>query len=142
MPNPHQLTLSAELESLQVFRDLVKTTCQGIQSLDDQAIYDIQLAVDEICTNIILHGYAGMDPGSIILSIDTAEDQLVITITDFGQAFEPAEPPAPDVNAGIEERETGGLGLFFVYMSVDDIQYESTPTGNNTILIKKFQKAA
>jgi len=137
--NHHQITLSAELESLPDFRDFIKSAIQNIQALDEQAIYDVQLAVDEICTNIITHGYADMDPGSIILSVDLEQDQMIVTITDFGHAFEPAEPPAPDANASIDEREIGGLGLFFVYMSIDDLQYESTPTGNNTRLIKKFQ---
>lgn len=134
----HQITLSAELQSLSDFRELIKTASQNIQGMDEQAVYDVQLAVDEICTNIITHGYEGMDPGSIILSVDVEKDQMLVTITDFGHAFEPAEPPAPDMNASLEEREIGGLGLFFVFMSIDDLQYESTPTGNNTVLVKKF----
>jgi anti-sigma regulatory factor (Ser/Thr protein kinase) len=135
-----QITLSAEFESLSNFRNHVKKMSQGVTGLDEQAIYDIQLAVDEICTNIITHGYAGMDPGSIILHVEVGTEALVVTITDFGHAFEPAEPPAPDPNASIEEREIGGLGLFFVHSSVDDIEYESSPTGNTTRLIKKFAK--
>ncbi len=138
MPTHHQITLSAELESLPAFRNLIKSVCQNVPQLDEQAIYDVQLAVDEICTNIITHGYAGMDPGSIILSVDLLQDHLLVKITDFGHAFEPTEPPAPDLNASIDEREVGGLGLFFVYMSIDDIQYESTPTENSTILTKNF----
>lgn len=135
-----QITLSAELESLAAFRNHVKTICQNVSGLDEQAVYDIQLAVDEICTNIITHGYAGMDPGSIILHAEVGAETLAVTITDFGHAFEPAEPPAPDPNASLEEREIGGLGLFFVHSSVDDIEYESSPTGNTTRLIKKFAK--
>lgn len=132
-----QITLPAELESLPFFREHIKAACQGAAGLDDQAIYDVLLAVDEICTNIITHGYAGMDPGSIILNVEFAPQALVVTISDFGHAFEPVEPPAPDANASIEEREIGGLGLFFVFSSVDDIQYESSPVGNTTRLIKK-----
>lgn len=135
-----QITLSAELESLAAFRNHVKTICQGVSGLDEQAVYDVQLAVDEICTNIITHGYAGMDPGSIILHVEVGTESLVVTITDFGHAFEPVEPPAPDPNASLEEREIGGLGLFFVHSSVDDIEYESSPTGNTTRLIKKLAK--
>jgi serine/threonine-protein kinase RsbW len=134
----HQITLPAELESLAHFRDHIRATCNNISSLDEQAIYDVTLAVDEICTNIIIHGYAGMDPGSIILNVEVTPQALVVTISDFGHAFEPVEPPSPDANATLEEREVGGLGLFFVFSSVDDIQYESSPFGNSTRLIKKL----
>lgn len=133
-----QITLPAELESLPLFREHIKSACQGVAGLDEAAIYDVQLAVDEICTNIITHGYADMDPGSIILNVEILSQSLMVTISDFGHAFEPVEPPAPDANATLEEREVGGLGLFFVFSSVDDIQYESSPAGNNTRLIKKF----
>ena len=138
MSNYHQITLSAELESLPVFRGFIKSVSQNIPGLDEEAVYDIQLAVDEICTNIIMHGYAGMDPGSIILNVEVTPQMLTITISDFGYAFEPVEPPAPDINATLEEREAGGLGLFFVFSSVDDIQYESSPIGNTTRLLKKL----
>lgn len=133
-----QITLPAELESLPLFREHIKTSCKGVAGLDDQAVYDIQLAVDEICTNIITHGYEGMDPGSIILVVEVLSQSLMVTISDFGRAFEPVEPPAPDIDATLEEREASGLGLFFVFSSVDDIQYESSPTGNATRLVKNF----
>lgn len=140
MPATHQITLSAELESLSVFRALIKSAGQNVQGLNEQAVYDVQLAVDETCTNIITHGYAGMEPGAIILKVEVAKNELVVTITDFGHAFEPIVPSAPDTDASIDEREVGGLGLLFVHMSIDDIQYESTPTENNTRLVKKFKE--
>jgi anti-sigma regulatory factor (Ser/Thr protein kinase) len=136
-----QITLSAELESLAAFREHVKAACRGLAGLSDAALYDVQLAVDEICTNIITHGYAGMDPGSIILNVEATADEFTVSITDFGHAFEPVEPPAPDPNAPIEERGLGGLGLFIVHSSVDDIRYESSPAGNVTRLVKKLARS-
>lgn len=138
MTHPHQITLSAELESLPIFRNLVKTACQNVQGLNEETIYDIQLAVDEVCTNIITHGYEGLDPGSIIMEVKVESNQVLVSITDFGHPFEPAEPPAPNLTAELDERKSGGLGLFFVFMSVDDINYESSETGNITKLIKKY----
>lgn len=138
MAQHHQITLSAELKSLSIFRGLVKTACQNVQGINEQTLYDLQLAVDEVCTNIITHGYEEMDPGSIIMSIDVELDQVLISITDFGHVFEPVEPPAPDLTLDIDEREAGGLGLFFIFTSVDEIKYESSETGNVTKLLKKF----
>lgn len=134
--NSHQITLSAELESLPLFREMIKTASLN-SGLSNEDVYDVQLAVDEICTNIITHGYEGMDPGSIILRAGWGRDAFTVMITDFGHPFEPTEPPPPDTEAPMEEREEGGLGLFFVFMSVDDLRYESSPTGNVTTLVKK-----
>ena len=133
---PNQITLSAELESLPRFRELIKTASLN-SGLSEQDVYDMQLAVDEICTNIITHGYEGMDPGSIILYAEMEGGVFTVRITDFGHPFEPTEPPAPDTEAPLEARDEGGLGLFFVFTSVDDLLYESSPTGNTTTLIKK-----
>ncbi len=102
-------------------------------------MYDLQLAVDEACTNIITHGYAGMNPGSVILALELFSDQVVVTLTDFGHPFEPSEPPPPDPEARLEDFPTEGLGLFFIYQTMDEIFYESTEDGNCLTFIKKIQ---
>ncbi len=138
MRNQHQITRSAELESLSVFRDFIDNVCKQHQSVDKQICYDLKLAVDEACTNIITHGYAGMNPGSIILSLAMAPDKMVVTITDFGHPFEPSEASAPDVEAGFEGRPMGGFGLFFIYQTMDEINYETTADGNRLTFVKQL----
>ncbi len=138
MKNQHQMTRSAEMESLSVFRDFIEKACKQHQSVDDQICYDLKLAVDEACTNIITHGYAGMNPGSIILSLEMAPNKVVVTITDFGHPFEPSEASAPDVEAGLEDLPMGGFGLFFIYQTMDEINYETTEDGNHLTFIKQL----
>jgi serine/threonine-protein kinase RsbW len=136
MASVHRITRAAYLESLHDFREFIKENFSGISGVTDEFLYDIQLAVDEACTNIISHGYAGMDPGSIILDLDIDSDKIVVTLTDFGHSFEPSSTPVPDVNAPIEERELGGFGLFFIQQSVDEMDYQVTEDGNKMILTK------
>jgi serine/threonine-protein kinase RsbW len=136
MASLHRITRAAYLESLNEFREFIKEYCSGIPGVTEEILYDIQLAVDEACTNIISHGYAGMDPGSIILDLDIGLDRIVVTLTDFGHSFEPSNTPMPDVNAPIEERELGGFGLFFIQQSMDDMSYQVTEDGNKMILTK------
>ncbi len=138
MRNKHQITRSAELESLAVFRDFIEKVCKQHRSVDDQICYDLKLAVDEACTNIITHGYAGMNPGSIILSLEIAPNKAVVTITDFGHPFEPSEASLPDVEAGLKDRPMGGFGLFFIYQTMDEINYETTEDGNRLTFIKQL----
>lgn len=136
MPDTHRITRAAQLESLSDFREFLKDHCANYPGVTNEILYDIQLAVDEACTNIITHGYAGMDPGSIILDLELTPEKLIITLTDFGHAFEPESAPMPDVDTPIEERELGGFGLFFIRQSVDDVEYRTTEDGNTMKLTK------
>jgi serine/threonine-protein kinase RsbW len=136
MTSTHRITRAAYLESLGDFREFIKKHCTGIPEVTDEILYDVQLAVDEACTNIISHGYADLDPGSIILDLEIDPGKLTVTLTDFGHSFEPSSAPTPDVNAPIEERELGGFGLFFIQQSVDEMNYQVTEDGNKMTLIK------
>ncbi len=136
MPDIYRITRAAQLESLSDFREFLKDHCANYPGVTDEILYDIQLAVDEACTNIITHGYAGMDPGSIILDLELTPEKLIITLTDFGHAFEPESAPTPDVDTPIEERELGGFGLFFIRQSVEEMDYRTTEDGNRMRLTK------
>ena len=140
MTSTHRITRAAYLESLNEFREFIKEQCSGLPGVNEEILYDVQLAVDEACTNIISHGYAELDPGSIILDLATAPEKLIIVLTDFGHSFEPSSAPIPDVNAPIEERELGGFGLFFIQQSVDEMTYEVTEDGNKMTLTKYLNK--
>ena len=135
-----QITLAAEFESLAKFRAFIDDVCRGSLALDEDFRYDLKLAVDEACTNIITHGYAGMNPGSIILSLEITPQQVCIALTDFGHSFEPAASPQPDLQAALEDRETGGFGLFFIYQTMDEVDYETTEGGNQLTLIKRLPR--
>ena len=139
MAETFRITRAAYLESLDEFRRFLKEHCAGRTGVSGEVLYDLQLAVDEACTNIITHGYAGMNPGSIILDLELDSDKIVITLTDFGHAFEPESTATPDVEAPIEERELGGFGLFFIQQSVDQMDYIVTEDGNKMILTKQFR---
>jgi serine/threonine-protein kinase RsbW len=134
----YQITRAAELQSLAAFREFIETACKGQPDVSEQVCYDLKLAVDEACTNIITHGYAGMNPGSIILSLELSPQQVKMTITDFGHAFEPGEAAAPDLEAGLADKEMGGFGLFFIYQTMDAIDYEATGGCNQLTLIKRL----
>jgi serine/threonine-protein kinase RsbW len=135
----HQITRAAELKCLAGLRDFIDAQCKGRSGVDEQTLYDLKLAVDEACTNIISHGYAGMNPGSIILGVEIDPEKVTLTITDFGHAFEPCETPMPDVQAGLEDRLMGGFGLFFIYQCMDLVEYETNEDGNCLRLTRRLQ---
>lgn len=132
----------AELESLAIFRDFIEKTCKNRPGIDTQFIYDLKLAAEEACTNIITHGYAGMNPGSIILDCRVEPDRVVLTITDFGHQFEPYEPEKPEISSNIDEVTLGGFGLYLIYQCMNEVDYETNEDGNHLILIKYIRKDA
>lgn len=140
MADIHRITRAAYPESLRDLREFIKEHCGAHPLVDSQTLYDIQLAVDEACTNIITHGYAGMDPGSIILDLEVEPEKLRISITDFGHSFEPDNTPIPDVTAPLEERPLGGFGVFFIRQSMDHMEYQVTEDGNTMILTKRLYR--
>jgi anti-sigma regulatory factor (Ser/Thr protein kinase) len=138
MSQRFQITRAAELESLQVFRDFISDCCAR-HNIPGGTVIDLKLAVDEACTNIITHGYKGMDPGSIILSFRIEPGRILIQITDFGHVFEPAEAPRPDVEAALDDRPLGGLGLYLIYQTMDNIDYHSSDDGNTLTFTKYIE---
>jgi serine/threonine-protein kinase RsbW len=134
----YQICRAAERESLAGFRQLIDAACQQQAGAGDPVCYDLKLAVDEACTNVITHGYAGMNPGSILLTLEFGEQQVVVTITDFGHPFEPYEPEAPDVEASLENGLSHGFGLFFIYQTMDRVSYRTGEDGNHLVLVKRL----
>lgn len=140
MLNRYQITRAAELESLDVFRRFI-TECCARYDIPGEVVLDLKLAVDEACANIIEHGYRGMDPGSIILSFWIEPDRIVVQITDFGQVFEPVEGLKPDVEAALKNDEMGGIGLYLIYQTMDNIDYQVSREGNTLTFTKCFRVA-
>jgi anti-sigma regulatory factor (Ser/Thr protein kinase) len=140
MAKKQQITCAAELQSLALLRQFIDRACAAHPEIpalaEPQVLYDLKLAVEEACSNIIEHGYAGMNPGSIILALEISPRQVDITITDFGHPFEPSERAIPTPQELLEGNVTGGFGLFFIYDAMDEVDYETSEAGNNLYFVK------
>jgi serine/threonine-protein kinase RsbW len=136
MVDRRQIALPAETGSLVAIRTFVEDLCSQA-GLDAETSYDIKLAIDEVCMNIIEHGYAGMNPGSIVVSLQYGARKFVVRITDFGHPFDPREPSAPDPQAMLRG-DPGGVGLYFIYRSVDSVTYQASESGNTLTLVKNL----
>ncbi|MBP6786243.1 MAG: ATP-binding protein [Candidatus Promineofilum sp.] len=105
--------------------------------LPEAAAYRLSLAVDEIATNIVLHGYnsAGRS-GNLTIWAETTADQLVVTLEDTGEPFDPRQVPQPsDLDRPLEERRDGGLGIFLALWGVDGFSYEQRGDRNRSQFI-------
>jgi serine/threonine-protein kinase RsbW len=106
--------------------------------VSDDIAFKIKLAVEEAASNVIEHGYKGMDPGSIILTLKFDPQRVLVELTDFGHPFEPSESPVPDLEAMLGDRPPGGFGLFFIYQTMDHVDYRTSRQGNTLIFTKKL----
>ncbi|MBM4324553.1 MAG: ATP-binding protein [Deltaproteobacteria bacterium] len=135
---------AATLDSLGPVRDYLKSAAQTA-GLDKKATYEVCLAVDEIATNIILHGYeeAGRS-GVLDVHVDMGERQLTVTLEDDGEPFDPRQSKLPedeDLLRPLEERPIGGLGLYLAFQGVDEFRYERAGGRNRNIFVVYLQSA-
>jgi serine/threonine-protein kinase RsbW len=104
---------------------------------DERALYEIQLAVDEACANVVDHAYEGADPGDIEVSCRLDDQILTVQVRDWGTGFDLSGVADPDLDAPLEERTLGGLGLFLVRQVMDDVQFRSDPELGNELMMSK-----
>ena len=120
------MTYIARYENLADVRDFggqASETC----GLSRDSIYKVELAVDEAFTNIIEHAYGGESQEEIQCTCKIGEDGLTVTLRDCGHPFDPQSVPDPDLDASLEEREPGGLGLFFMRQLMDEVHFSFIP---------------
>jgi serine/threonine-protein kinase RsbW len=126
------------VESVAEFRNFVEDACRGAGA-DESVCFDLKLVVDEACSNLVMHGYDGLEPGPIGVSFAVDGDEIVITITDRAPPFDPRDAPIPNLDAPASERRPGGLGWHLIRELVDRIEYESdADRGNRLTLVKRF----
>jgi anti-sigma regulatory factor (Ser/Thr protein kinase) len=134
--------LPGDLNSLEIIREYVRGAAADA-GLERKQAYRLSLAVDEIATNIVLHGYqeAGMD-GNIRISATLSESTLTIVLEDDAVPYDPHQSDNPDdLDAPLEEREIGGLGVFLAIQYVDEFRYERIANRNrHTFIIKANNK--
>lgn len=131
-----KLTLPAKLESLNTIRKFIREAAVNA-GLDDNASYNLQLAVDEIATNTITHGYHEANlSGDLIVHSELTDKLFRITIEDTGLPFDPRTlklPAEEDLSKPLEERPIGGLGVYLALNGVDRFDYERVDDHNLNI---------
>jgi serine/threonine-protein kinase RsbW len=133
------LCISAELNNLPKIRKFIQESARS-KEIDADAISDIVLAVDEITTNIIVHGYNGAG-GDIEFKMSTEAGWVIIQVSDRARPFDPTRLPPPDISLPLEERTPGGLGVYLAKNLMDELTYKRLPSGKNQLtLIKEINQ--
>jgi anti-sigma regulatory factor (Ser/Thr protein kinase) len=129
------MNLYADLSQLGAIREFVAQAGREL-SVEECVVPDLQLAVEEICANSIQHGYDGQG-GQIEVTVEMVEAGIQVTVMDWGISFDPQAVPIPDVEAPLEQRPLGGLGLFLVRKLMDEVRFEFDGERGNTVVMMK-----
>jgi len=135
MDNRFSLTITADLNNLTDIYHFVEQTAATL-GLDESATSDIKLVVDEAATNIIVHGYQD-EKGNIEIEIRQEGDTLVIQLRDEATLFNPLSIPPPDLTKPLEERTSGGMGVYLMRQLMDEVNYSVTSSGGNELTMIK-----
>ncbi len=133
-----ELTLPAAAENIEKAVEFVNSQLEAA-GCPPKVTVQIDIAIDELFGNIAHYAY-GKDTGEATVRVEvTEEPSVIITFIDSGIPYNPLEKPDPDVAQSLEERQIGGLGIFMVKKSMDDITYEYKD-GQNILRIKKIME--
>ena len=125
----------------------LQNLCQNCEDIgrsinvSDKSIFEMNLALDELFTNIISYGFNDCREHIIKISITVDGDQMEMRIEDDGIPFNPLESKTPDFQCGIEDCKIGGLGIHLIKKLMDDLQYQRVADKNILVLKRKLQKA-
>lgn len=117
--------------------DLIERFFEGAK-LEDTARYSVDLAAEEIFTNLVRHNPAGED--KITMRLRLEGDDLALSVTDFNAPhFDIEDAPQPDTTQPLEERTPGGLGLMLVKTLMDRVEYRHENRNGTVTLHKKVR---
>ena len=124
------------MDSLRELRDFTESAASH-SGLKHDDVFAFKLVVDELCANIIQYGFEDGQPGLLSLFFNAEGDKAKLIIRDDGKFFSPDQAQSPDLEADWDERQMGGLGIYFVKELMDDVTYNRTEEGVNQFILEK-----
>ena len=137
MGNGCVITVSAAAESIDKITEFINAELESL-GCDMKAQKQIDIAADEIFSNIAHYAYEnGEGNAEIRLEKSDSPKAVTLTFTDSGAPYNPLEKPDPDVTLSADEREIGGLGIYIVKKTMDEVKYERKD-GKNILSVIKY----
>ena len=133
-------TLSMTVKNNHDELDYIVSTVEGMAERENwppALVYRVHLVVEELVLNVMDYGYdAGIH--EIEINLASEEDSLTIEIVDSGKPFDPlTEAPEPDLEASIEDRRVGGLGVYLVRTMMDQMHYKRENEKNHLTIVAR-----
>jgi len=131
------LRIKSSLSELDRMRDFLKLCCKKIK-ISDKDYFKIELALLEICVNIIRYAYPQSN-GEIMIKTWQDGDRIFLEIRDQGVPFDPRELKPPDIDDIIKNQRKGGMGVFLSRTLMDGFDYKRENNQNVLTIYKKLK---
>lgn len=132
-----ELTIAAQVENIAAVTDFVNERLEAMDC-SVKARMQIDVAIDEIFSNIAYYAYApGVGEATVRVMYEAEPRAAHISFIDRGRPYDPLSAAEPDISLSAEERDIGGLGIYMVKKSMDEVSY-SYENGCNILSIKKY----
>ncbi len=107
-----------------------------LHEVPSRVLYAVNLALDEVTTNVIRHGFDDPKNKEIVAHVIARGGEVMTEVTDSGRAFDPLAAPPPNLDAPLSERTLGGLGIHLVRSLMDGVEYRRE-NGKNVLTLRK-----
>lgn len=135
-----ELDIEALIENLETVMQFVDAELEEADCLPKVQM-QIDLAVEEIFVNIANYAYCPeTGPATVRVEVNPDGSAVIITFIDRGIPYDPLKKDDPDITLSTDEREIGGLGIFLVKKTMDDIRYEYVNGSNILTIVKGLTK--
>lgn len=134
------ITVDATMENLDIVTGFIETELDKAEC-PMKTIMQIIVSLEEIYVNVVNYAYedgVGTCEITFALTEDNEARRGAITIKDHGKPFNPLEKEDPDITLSVDERQIGGLGIYMVKKSMDEVTYKNISGCNILTIVKKW----
>lgn len=143
MPALISLQLEWDIQQLARLQQALQAHAD-VQEWDELLLGQINLIAEELVVNVMTHGHEGRNataaPGWVRIELWEDDGCITLRVVDNGAAYDPTSQSAPDVDAPLDQRDRGGLGVFLVRELADSLQYQYDD-GLNVVMVRKRRSA-
>lgn len=131
-----EITVPATLDNVETVTEFVNEQLNALRC-PPPVRTQVDIAIDEVFSNIVRYAYSpGEGPATVRVDAEEEPRRVVITFIDQGKPYNPLTTAAPDMTLAAKQRHIGGLGVFMVKNTMDDVAYEYRD-GMNILTIRK-----
>ena len=132
------IRIAADVREIERLNRLVRQFGE-LHDVPSRTLYAVNLALDELVTNVVLYGYENAEGQEVRIQISVAGSELEASVADNGRQFDPLQVNPPDLNAPLEDRQLGGLGIHLVRSLMDKVTYRREGEQNVLLVRKKIR---
>jgi anti-sigma regulatory factor (Ser/Thr protein kinase) len=129
------MTLTNDISQISLLAGFMDKVAEE-NDLDPGLAMQLNLAIEEATTNVIMYAYPEGTEGKVELGASRQGDNLIFTLADWGKPFDPTTAPKADISASLEDRPIGGLGIHLVRTIMDGVSYKRAEGKNVLTMIK------